>query len=81
MESGGLCLTFPPASVTVVIVAVPLSTVILGLILCLGPSDGEGGLLSHREPENQAGNLGFRLLVLLIRPWGTWQGFCWTQLT
>lgn len=53
IEPTVFCLTSPPASVTVEMVAVPQSTVIVGLILGLGPRDGEGGLASSqgaREP-------------------------------
>ena len=39
---------FPPASVTVGMVAVPQNTVVLGLVLRLGPGDGEGGFVSKQ---------------------------------
>lgn len=52
----GFCVTSPPVSLIVEMVAEPQSTVTLVLVLWLGPHDSEGGLVpKRREPENRAG--------------------------
>lgn len=77
-EPGGLCLTSPPLPVTVEMVAEPENTVIVSLILRLGPRDGEGGFVPRdgsreatRDPrgpavcvvDERAGSLPWGLLV------------------